>query len=187
VSPDLYRNTSLFTVATKPGVNFNGKTGHSSSSRSGRTNYQQNSGLEIPVSNTERRTVSMQGVNNRSESFEQNSGTGGTVYSTTHSSFTSVGGGGFMLASGASRSSSGRSSTNDFGGKGHGFIALNSDINNAGTTPTTRQLATDDEPLGGPDPGGDPVDPAIPVSNGFFIMLVFVLGYFLKKFIVYSR
>jgi len=127
-SPDLYRSTSLYTLATKPGVNFEGKPGHRSS-KSGSNSYQPTSALDIQVNNTERRTVSMQGVNNRSESFELNSGSGvGTVYSTSRSVFVPAAGGDFILSGGASRSSSGRISTNDFGGKGHGFIALNSDI-----------------------------------------------------------
>ena len=184
-SPDLYRNASLFTVATKPGVNFNGKVGHSFSSRTGSANYQQNLGLDATVNNQEKHTISIQNLNSSSESFEQNSGSAGAVYTSTHSTFKPTGGGGFMLVGGASRSSSGRSSTNSFSGKGHGFIALSADLSSTATTPTTRQFAPDAEPLGGPDPGGDPEEPAIPVSNGLLFMLLLALGYFLKR--VYSR
>lgn|GEM_PF-1599203 len=181
-SPDLYRNTSLYKLDTKPGVNFEGRSGYTPSRRSGRSTYQPSSGVDASVGMPDRPTYSISGGTGTPESFKPNTGGGlGTVYSTIRSNTTPTNGGLFLLAGGTSRAASGRSSANDFGGKGHGFIALNSEVSTVGSTPTTRQLATNDTPLGGPDPGGDPVDPAIPVSNGLYFMLLLALGYFVKK------
>jgi len=59
--------------------------------------------------------------------------------------------------------------------------------NTAGSTPTDRQFAPDDEPLGGPDPGGDPVDPAIPVSKGLNPMFVIALVYACWKMVLLKK
>ena len=88
---------------------------------------------------------------------------------------------------------------NESGGSGNAIIAGRSSRNSEGTSgmtmtngltamsltselnPANRQSATAITPAGGPDPGGDPTGPPIPVGDGWGILVLFACIYVLVK------
>lgn len=61
-----------------------------------------------------------------------------------------------------------------------GISSLNTDLTLNDFT-SNRQLTTESALDGGTDPGGDPEGPPIPVGNGFWILLILVVGYAFYK------
>ena len=97
-------------------------------------------------------------------------------YQNTNAGSDGMTGGGSFIASRGSRNSewtSGITMTN-----GIATLSISSGVSNA----TSRQGAkADATPSGGTDPGGDPVGPAIPVGDGWGILVLFGAVYIIIK------
>ncbi|MDP4238208.1 MAG: hypothetical protein Q8904_01890 [Bacteroidota bacterium] len=173
-SPDLYTSRKYFSA--NQGVQFKGAEILNSPSlkSSYGNNYQE---LNVPVYNSsELKSNTSYSVTSSENTFNSNSGNSVVQENrylsspqkngNSDASFGEVG-----IAMNTSKSKNAEENVNTVSRTG--FMSLTTDLNNLSTS-TTKQSATNENPLGGTDPGPDPNGSVIPVGDGWG--LLFLLG-----------
>ena len=176
-SPDLYTQNQY--IVYNQGVNFNGGIANAPKSHSYGEQYElPDVGLPTytpaPKTYTVNSAVSSSSINNNSSSY--------SVASQENIRTTVSGSNGGGGVTGIATFGSGRSSQNNSIDQNTGVssLTLSSDLTGLQSpTVTTRQGASQSA-LGGTDPGGDPTGPAIPVGDGYWILMLMAGIYILK-------
>jgi len=170
-SPDLYIKSSY--GIKNQGVNFS--SGIENASQVRRIQQTENPDLAIPVYTPKPKSYA---VNMGVKTFKSTSQTSYAVSSpainravTMQSSGGGGVGGGFTFL--GSRNAAQAKITQQM----NGITSISTDLAQASEPNTTRQFATADAGGGVSDPGDDPVDPPIPVGDGYGFLIMLTVGY----------
>ena len=173
-SPDLYKPQIYY--YKNQGVNFNGAIENAPKVRG--ISYNNNADITIPNYNLTSKNYTNYSVSSSTHKMNDD-GTVGIIGS-GNKSITKQSGGGDAKYLGSGSFSSSRKKSNDNSVPQMGFNSLSSDLSLNGDS-VTRQSVDYTPGAGGTDPGEDPLDPPIPVGDGFWFLLLLASGYAIWK------
>lgn len=173
-SPELYRTDSYTTI--NQGVNFSGGIANAPAKHI--VQQYEETELEIPVYTRESKSYTVNKVlkpttYNHQPVYAVASPANNRVVSTRNDGGAT---GNFSFAGSRGKSAQEVSTRSNVE-----VTSFSTDLALSEDPVTTRQLASNDELLGGTDPGGDPTGPPIPVGDGMLALFLMAGGYALKK------
>ena len=171
-SPDLYRTENQYGVNISPGVRFKGGSAQAYTSINKGSGYQEEYSQNLSDTRLNDEYSAMQGETGTSDLMGQSSFNNEIVYTTSQSK-TSQAGGNLALSSGLGSKSSAKNKLSSSTIQSYGFQAMTANLSTVNSQPE-KVNATNSNLT---DPGGNPTENAIPVSDGLGLLLILALVY----------
>lgn len=178
-SPGLYRSSDYYVINTATGVHFNGEIENSSRSTRISSEVNDDQSFQLPQ-------ISSSGLSNpnslssvvRVVRYSEKNRAGGKDVINRDGSRNIESDAGFISSARISSSTSGKRLADNSGIQSIAIQSLTASLSVSESKPFAVSASIND---GGTDPGGDPEEPPIPVSNGVGILLLLALGYTFYK------